>query len=113
HQYFVTPEMAGGVRSYEMARRLAARGHDVHVVTADQESRGASDGWRESVECGVNVHWTSVPYDNTMSHARRLRAFSKFAWSASRRSSAPRPDLVIATSTALTIALSAVFAARR
>ena len=23
HQYFVTPEMAGGARSYEMARRLA------------------------------------------------------------------------------------------
>ena len=113
HQYFVTPEMAGGVRSYEMARRLAARGHDVHVVTADQESRGASDGWRESVECGVNVHWTPVPYDNTMSHARRLRAFFTFAWSASRRASALRPDLVFATSTPLTIALPAVYAARR
>lgn len=113
HQYFVTPEMAGGVRSYEMARRLAARGHDVHVVTTDQEGRDASDEWRESVECGVNVHWIPVPYDNTMSYARRLRAFFTFAWSASRRASALRPDLVFATSTPLTIALPAVYAARR
>ena len=26
HQYFITPQMAGGSRSYEMARRLVAAG---------------------------------------------------------------------------------------
>ena len=36
HQYFVTPEMIGGSRSYEMARRLVAAGHEVHMVTSDQ-----------------------------------------------------------------------------
>ena len=32
HQYFLTPDMAGGTRSFEMARRLVAAGHEVHGV---------------------------------------------------------------------------------
>lgn len=31
HQYFNTPDMSGGTRSYEMARRLVAMGHQVDV----------------------------------------------------------------------------------
>ena len=46
HQYFTTPQMAGGTRSYEMARRMVARGHEVHMVTADASGRGR--GWHES-----------------------------------------------------------------
>lgn len=33
HQYFNTLGMIGGTRSYEMARRLVAHGHEVHMVT--------------------------------------------------------------------------------
>jgi hypothetical protein len=33
HQYFVSPDAAGGTRSYELARRMVARGHDVTLVT--------------------------------------------------------------------------------
>ena len=50
HQYFVTPAMAGGSRSYEMARRLAARGHEVHVVTTDQQPGDRTEPWRTSME---------------------------------------------------------------
>ena len=45
HQYFNTPDMSGGTRSYEMARRLVAAGHEVHMVTSER-SRGSSRGWR-------------------------------------------------------------------
>ena len=34
HQYFNTPSMSGGTRSYEMAKRLVASGHEVHIVTS-------------------------------------------------------------------------------
>ena len=50
HQYFVTPEMAGGARSYEMARRLVADGHEVHMVTSDREANCRGVAWRESCE---------------------------------------------------------------
>ena len=34
HQYFMTRSGIGGTRSYEFARRFAARGHEVSMVTA-------------------------------------------------------------------------------
>ena len=37
HQYFNTPSMHGGTRSYEFARKLASKGHQVTVVTSWRE----------------------------------------------------------------------------
>ena len=34
HQYFATPSMPDGTRSYEMARRLVGAGHEVYVLTS-------------------------------------------------------------------------------
>src|SRR5205823_13311940 len=113
HQYFVTPQMAGGSRSYEMARRLVAAGHDVHMVTSDRDAADAHAPWRHSVEAGIHVHWTPIAYDNRMSYGERMRAFLRFAWRAARKAVALRGDVVFATSTPLTIAIPAVYAARR
>ena len=33
HQYFVPPDGSGGTRSYEMAKRFVAAGHQVTVLT--------------------------------------------------------------------------------
>lgn len=110
HQYFVTPEMSGGTRSYEMARRLAAAGHEVHVVTTDQTARPGSAPWRLSVESGVQVHWAAVSYANEMGFAHRLLAFVRFALIASHRAISLRGDVIFATSTPLTIAIPALIA---
>lgn len=113
HQYFTTPDMPGGTRSYEMARCLVARGHEVHMVTADTE--GGIDGstWRESVEDGIRVHWTRVPYSNRMPYRERIQAFFRFAVRAAQRAASLPADVVFATSTPLTIALPAVYASKR
>ncbi|HYW79914.1 MAG TPA: glycosyltransferase, partial [Thermoguttaceae bacterium] len=113
HQYFNTPTMTGGTRSYEMARRLVERGHEVHMVTSsrDDETPGQSSqggpthGWTETVEAGIQVHWCSVPYSNHMSYRRRIGAFAKFSQRAARKAASIRGDVVLATSTPLTIAL--------
>jgi len=111
HQYFKTPGMAGATRSYEMARRLAARGHEVHMITArDAPGPGA---WVRTCEAGVDVHWCTVPYSNRMSYPERIRAFLKFSYLAARKAASIPADLLFATSTPLTIALPAVYAARR
>lgn len=112
HQYFNTPDMSGGTRSYEMARRLVAAGHEVHMVTSER-SRGSSRGWRTEVVDGITVHWYPVSYDNTMSFRRRILAFLAFAVAAARRATAVGGDVVFATSTPLTIAIPAVLAKRR
>ena len=113
HQYFVTPEMAGGGRSYEIGRRLAAAGHEVHMITSDRTGEGKAAGWRESETAGMRVHWTTVPYANAMGYRDRMRAFGRFAWRAARRAAALKPDLVYATSTPLTIALPGAYSAFR
>lgn len=114
HQYFQTPAMAGGIRAYEFARRLVANGHQVHVVTSDTEASDARPGtWRTTVEAGATVHWAAVPYRNAMSYSDRIRAFIRFARAAAVRAAALEQDLVVATSTPLTIAIPAVYSARR
>jgi glycosyltransferase involved in cell wall biosynthesis len=113
HQYFVTPQMAGGGRSYEMARRLVSMGHEVHMITSDQEGGRSDAKWRETLEAGIHVHWTPVPYDNVMGYGARIRAFFTFAWRAARKAAAIRADVIFATSTPLTIALPAVYASWR
>lgn len=112
HQYFNTPQMSGSTRSYEMARRLVAAGHQVHMITTDRSPQ-ARAGWRVTEEAGIIVHWLPVPYSNRMAYSERIKAFGRFAWHAARRAAAFPADVVFATSTPLTIALPAVYAARR
>jgi glycosyltransferase involved in cell wall biosynthesis len=112
HQYFNTPEMSGGTRSYEMARRLVARGHEVHIVTSWRRS-SKSKGWFVTKEAGIHVHWLPVEYSNNMSYLRRIIAFFRFAFCAAKKCATIKCDLIFATSTPLTIALPAVYASRR
>ena len=106
-QYFKNRSMVGGSRSFEMARRLCQRGHEVNLLTSDTSgTQGA--GWRTTDEDGVHVHWISVPYRNAMPPASRLRAFFRFAWQAGRFGSRFPADVVFASSTPLTVALPAV-----
>ena len=112
HQYYRTPSNLGsaGMRSYEFAKRLAARGHVVDVVTSRMDSE--TSGWEVTEEAGVSVHWISVPYSNAMSSLQRIGSFLKFAVLSAFRSVqlAKDADVIIATSTPLTIAIPAVIA---
>lgn len=110
HQYFNTPEMAGGTRSYEMARRWAAAGHDVHVVTSRRERTARVGSWDTERVDGVTVHWRSVRYDNSMGFIRRVAAFATFAALAGPRARHLQGDVIFATSTPLTIIIPALVA---
>lgn len=112
HQYFNTPDMAGGTRSYNLARHLTAKGHTVNMVAAWREDDEHRDSF-ETEEDGIRVHWLPVPYSNRMGHAERIRAFIRFAWGAARKAASLPSDVVFATSTPLTIALPGAYAARR
>ena len=112
HQYFNTPEMSGGTRSYEMARRLVDMGHEVNMVTSWREDDGWT-GWFETEEAGIRVHWLPVAYSNRMRYSERVRAFFRFAVGAARKAASLPADVVFATSTPLTIALPGAYAARR
>ncbi len=112
HQYFRTPAMSGGTRSYEMARRLVAKGHQVEMITSDTSptSAAAGPGWRETVEDGIRVHWYPVPYSNQMNFASRIASFCKFAVASMQRAASVPCDVIFATSTPLTIAFPGLYA---
>ena len=104
--------MAGGTRSYEMARRMVAAGHEVYMITTRTDGRMPAEKWtREQID-GINVHWLPVSYDNSMGYVRRLLSFTQFALQAGRYASTIEADLVFATSTLLSIAIPAVKASR-
>lgn len=110
-QHFKTREMTGGTHSYEITRQLAARGHEIHMVTADSTGRG--QGWYQTEEDGIQVHWLPVPYSNHMGYRRRIRAFFRFAWGAARKALTLPGDVVYASSCPLTIALPGVYVSRK
>ena len=111
HQYFNTPEMSGGTRSYEMARRLVEAGHEVHIITSWLKETTEKD-WYTTVEAGIKVHWFPNYYNNKMSYVDRIKAFFRFAYHATKKGKSLQADLVFATSTPLTIAIPAIFTAR-
>lgn len=113
HQYFNTPNMPGGTRSYEMARRLVQAGHQVHMITTIRSRTAHSQRWHETVEAGIRVHWYRLPYHNAMGFAQRVCAFLRYAYAAARKALSIGGDVVFATSTPLTVALPAVRVRRR
>lgn len=106
HQYFVTPEMRGGTRSYEMAKRMVAAGHEVHMIASAREGGAACN---ELID-GINVHWIPVLYDNKMSNIRRIAAFVQFAYLCGLQAKKIGGEIVFATSTPLTIVIPALYA---
>jgi len=109
HQYFNTPGMSGSTRSYEMAKRLVAWGHEVSIITSYREPTEKSS-WFTTNESGIDVHWLSVPYNNKMKYSDRIKAFLYFSWKSSIKASSMSADVIFATSTPLTIAIPAIYA---
>lgn len=105
--------MPGGTRSYEMARRFLASGHEVHMIASRQKKNPDFSGWLEENIDGIHVHWLHVLYSNKMGFKARISAFLKFAVSSAVKACKVGGDIIFATSTPLTIALPAVYAARR
>ncbi|ANM29262.1 glycosyl transferase family 1 [Acidobacteria bacterium Mor1] len=113
HQYFNTPKEEGGTRSYELARRLVERGHQVHMITSRRDAEAKRGGWEQSDIDGIDVHRITVPYNNKMGAAGRIRAFLRFSVLAGLKAMSFDADVVFATSTPLTIVIPGLFASKR
>jgi glycosyltransferase involved in cell wall biosynthesis len=107
HQFFATHESSLGlIRSYEFSRRWVEQGHEVTIVTS---SSRLPDEFSEHVfnygsVDGIDVRAVRVRYSNYMGYARRIWSFSLFMMGAAYLGlRAPRPDVVFATSTPLTV----------
>ncbi|MFV0186650.1 glycosyltransferase family 4 protein [Empedobacter falsenii] len=106
HQYFLTPQEPGGTRSYWLAQELIKNGHQVTMITSSTKFK---EEVKEVNVDGINVIYLKEDYDQNMSISRRLKAFVNFMYKASRIGLQQKNiDLVVATSTPLTIGIPAL-----
>ena len=106
HQYFKTPQEAGGTRSYEFAKYLVGKGHEVIMLTGKNNAKKIIE--HKTVD-GIRVIYIRNQYSNYMSFRRRVLSFLSFAfWSLLESLKNKDVDLIFATSTPLTIAIPAL-----
>lgn len=108
HQHFATPKGSSGTRSYEFARALIARGHQVTMICGAHQLSGvdlpydASRGWHRGAVDGIDVISLPLAYSNRDSLVRRGWTFLRFALRSVRLALTLDCDLVFATSTPIT-----------
>ncbi|SEW52472.1 glycosyltransferase family 4 protein [Chitinophaga arvensicola] len=113
HQYFTLPAAAGGTRSYDLSKRFTQAGHKVIVITSSSFLKNLyqfSKGWTILELEGIELHVLHVEYSNKMSFSKRIIAFLKFLVFASFRTFRIKADVVLATSTPITVAIPAITA---
>ena len=116
HQHFSTPDGSTGTRSYEMAKALIDRGHDVTMICGSSNTgrtglRSAfSRGKREGLVDGINVIELELPYSNSDNFIRRTWTFLKFALRGVAVALSRDYDLLFATTTPLTVGIPGIFA---
>ncbi|WP_060483751.1 glycosyltransferase family 4 protein [Pseudomonas sp. NBRC 111123] len=116
HQHFSTPKGATGIRSYEMARRLVAQGHQVTMVCGSYGggNTGLSgpflSGKRQGQVEGIDVIEFDLAYANSDGFLKRAVSFLKFALRSIGVALTAKYDLVFATTTPLTAGIPGIFA---
>lgn len=119
HQHFSRPEGSTATRSFHAAAALAAAGHAVTLACGRYQGAvtGLDGPFRHGVRRGETAGFAIREYDiacgNAHGLAARSLAFLRFAARATRLALAEPWDLVIASSTPLTVAIPALAARRR
>lgn len=109
HQYFKKPDENGGTRSYDLSMAFIKNGFSVEVVTTTSNPRGFDGAkWRIEMVDGMKVHYLFLPYDNSFSFVKRALTFILFLWYSLVKLLKLKGDVVLATSTPLTIAIPAM-----
>ncbi len=112
HQYFNLPSSSGGIRSYEMAKRLVQDGNQVDMITTSAKLENEYEfkkGWNMLNVDGINLHVLKLPYSNNNNYMSRLLKFFSFAFKTCFYCLKLKSDIIFASSTPLTIAIPAVY----
>ena len=116
HQHFGTSAGSSGSRSYEFARRLVKKGHDVVMVCGSMANctTGLTGSFTHGVRRGrvdsIEVIEFDLPYANRQSFIKRTWQFFKYAVRSSMIALSADYDLVFATSTPLTAGIPGILA---
>ena len=114
HQHFSTRSGSWGTRSYEMARKLIARGHRVTMLcgSSDRSDTGVcgEEPVNRGVVDGIDVISLYLPYSNYDSFLKRAVTFVRFSFRSVKIALKEDYDLIFATSTPLTAGIPGIVA---
>jgi glycosyltransferase involved in cell wall biosynthesis len=116
HQHFSTPNGAAGIRSYEMARRLLLRGHQITMVCGSYGggetglTEPFKEGRRRGVVDGIDIIEFDLAYSNADVVIKRAMTFLKFALRSIGLAMTERYDVLFATTTPLTAGIPGIAA---
>jgi glycosyltransferase involved in cell wall biosynthesis len=116
HQHFSTPSGSVGVRSYEMARMLIKKGHEVTMVCGSYNGGNTgliqdfSKGKRSGLVDGINVIEYDLSYSNSDGFIKRSMLFAIFAMKGVGLALTQKYDVIFATTTPLTSGIPGIFA---
>ena len=106
-QYFSLPEDASGTRAYDLASSFVKRGVEVNVITSYSGHENEPQ-WKYFERDGIKIHMMNCPYSNTMGFMQRMKAFTRFMRGAAKKAQTIDCDIVLATSTPLSIGYPAL-----
>ena len=105
-----------GIRSYEMAKRLISRGHQVTMVCGSYGGgetgmeQSFVEGKRRGKVDGIDIIEFDLAYSNSDGFIKRALTFVKFALRSVGLVFSEKYDLVFATTTPLTAGIPGIFA---
>ncbi|MFD2891037.1 glycosyltransferase family 4 protein [Flavobacterium chuncheonense] len=108
HQYFKFPNENGGTRSYDLSHSFIKKDYQVEVITTTADVKYKENKWTKVEKDGIIVHYLYLPYNNTMGVMQRIMVFLKFLYFATFKLLKLEGDIVLATSTPLTIGIPAL-----
>ena len=110
HQHFAIPTGSTGTRSYEFARRWVKAGHKVTIITGHYDIGGLDYSKKPQMIDGIEIRIAGTRYSNKQSFFRRLMSFAGFVlFSFLAGLRVKNVDVIYATSTPLTVGISAMF----
>jgi len=110
HQYFTFPNNAGGTRSYDLSKEFASKGINVTIITSSAKIKGVEfkKKWSYIEREGIKFWILKCDYSHKMSIFKRIISFSKFAFFSTIKISKLKCNIVLVTSTPLTIVIPAI-----
>ena len=111
-QYFSMPEGSSGTRAYDLASSFVKKGIEVTVITR-YGGRESDPKWMYSERDGIKIHLINCPYSNSMAFGQRIKAFTRFMFGAAQKAQTIDCDIVLATSTPLSIGYPALVMHRK
>ena len=109
HQYFKFPNESGGTRSFDLAQGFVLSGHQIEMITSTSDEKyKTGQRWVKVEQNGLVVYYIYLPYGNHLSYLQRTKVFFQFLWFSSLKLLSLNGEVVLATSTPLTIGIPAL-----